>query len=452
LLVAILAPPAAALQSEATAYKPFRYDEDYRYLRDLTRRTDTWDPLKYIPLGFDPNTYLSLGGELRERAEYFSAPEFGLSGGGANTYLLHRLLVSGDLHVTEYCRAFVQFGNHLEAGKGKPLSPTDVDWLDLQQGFVDVRPPIADGLGLTLRAGRQEMAFGSQRLVAIREPPNIRRSFDGFRLFDTIGGIRIDAFATRPVLLKRGFFDDQANHRQAFWGVYSTVPVTPGFSVDLYYLGFDNERAHFGAVSGGEHRQSLGTRLFGTAAGWDWNFEGVGQFGAFSGQNIEAWTVASDTGYTLMGLPWAPRLGFKANIASGDHSPNDRTLSTFNPLFPKLGYFSEASLIAPSNFFDFRSSVAVAPTNNLTVSVGWDCLWRETTHDAVYTEPFTPVTGTAGHGGRSIGNQVSLDVNWQIDRHVEIKASYVHFTVGDALRQVNSHDVDFAMVSAAYKL
>jgi hypothetical protein len=35
-----------------------------------------------------------------------------------------------------------------------------------------------------------------------------------------------------------------------------------------------------------------------------------------------------------------------------------------------------------------------------------------------------------------------LDVDWQVDRHVEVKASYVH---------VGGRDVDFAMVSADYK-
>jgi hypothetical protein len=447
---AVLLPSSVMADCPASTYKPFRYDEDYRYLADPACRTDLWDPLKYIPLGTDPNTYLSFGGELRERAQYYSAPDFGLRG-GANSYLLHRLLLSTDLHVTEYFRAFVQLGNHMEVGKHEPLSPTDVDRLDLQQGFFDLRPPLVGDFNPTLRAGRQEMAYGSQRLVSVREPPNIRRSFDGFRLFDTIGDLRVDAFATRPVQLKQGVFDDQSNYKQAFWGVYSTVSVTRQLGVDLYYLGFNNELARFGTMSGDEHRQTFGTRIFGSAVGWDWNFEGVAQFGSFSGQDIRAWTVASDSGYTLTALPWLPRLGLKANIASGDHHPGGQTLGTFNPLFPKLGYFTEASLVSPSNFFDFQPSVTFIPADKVGVSIGWDFLWRETTSDAVYTEPFTPIPGTAGHGGRTIGNQVSLDVGWQVDRHIQVKASYVHFFVGNALQTVGGHDVDFAMASAAYK-
>jgi hypothetical protein len=33
------------------AYKLLRYEEDYSYLKDPSRRTDFWDPIKYIPLG-----------------------------------------------------------------------------------------------------------------------------------------------------------------------------------------------------------------------------------------------------------------------------------------------------------------------------------------------------------------------------------------------------------------
>ena len=98
-------PPAAG--DIPPPYKSLRFDENYLYLQDPARRGDVWDPLKYIPLASDPHTYLSLGGELRERGEYFSAPLFGLRGGGADAYLLHRLLLSGDLHITDNFRAFI---------------------------------------------------------------------------------------------------------------------------------------------------------------------------------------------------------------------------------------------------------------------------------------------------------------------------------------------------------
>jgi hypothetical protein len=37
--------------SGGPTYKLLRYDEDYSYLKDPDRRTDFWDPIKYIPIG-----------------------------------------------------------------------------------------------------------------------------------------------------------------------------------------------------------------------------------------------------------------------------------------------------------------------------------------------------------------------------------------------------------------
>ncbi len=52
--------------------------------------------------------------------------------------------------------------------------PTDRDDLDLHQTFADLRVPFSGSDELTLRAGRQEMAYGSQRLISVRESPNNR--------------------------------------------------------------------------------------------------------------------------------------------------------------------------------------------------------------------------------------------------------------------------------------
>ncbi len=105
--------------TEPPPYKSLRYDEDYRYLQDPTQQSDLWDPIKYIPLFDSPRTYLTLGGELRERFEYYSAPNFGLGGLRPDDYLLHRLLLHADLHIGDYLRTFVQFGDELQAGKAR---------------------------------------------------------------------------------------------------------------------------------------------------------------------------------------------------------------------------------------------------------------------------------------------------------------------------------------------
>jgi hypothetical protein len=433
-------------------YKLFRFEENYRYLQDPAKRTDIWDPIKYIPLSSDPGWFLSLGGELRERFEFYSHPNLGLQGQGPNGYLLHRLLLHADLHASDYFRAFVQVGNHLAPWKDA-AAPPYLDQLDFQQAFVDFRLPFGADRDPILRLGRQEMAYGSQRLVAIRDAPNVRRSFDGARLSGSIAGASVDAFVTRPVQHQAGIFDDTSDQRQAFWGVYATVPTSfvSGGKHDAYYLGFENKQARFAAGQGAERRQTIGSRWFGSAGGWDWDWEALGQFGTFADQIIRAWGVSTDTGYTFDPAGWKVRLGLKADIGSGDRNLQDATLGTLNPLFPKLAYFNQAAILGPSNVMNLQPTLSFAPKEKLQLTLGYGFLWRATTADAIYTGAGMPVAGTAGQPGRFTGRQFSVDLAWQLDRHIEIGLGYVHFDPAKVLQMAGGRDVDFTYLSAAYR-
>lgn len=448
-------PPAG--EKAPTAYKAQRSDEDYRYLRDPERRTDLWDRFKLIPLGRDPSTYVTLGGELRGRFESYHNPDFNFDGTEKrNTYLLRRTLLHADLHLGPSLRIFGQLGSSNGFGEAIPLGPTQEDRFDAQQGFVDLMLPLGAGRGsLTLRGGRQEMAFGSSRLVSVREGPNVRLSFDGARAFwrSEESGFRVDAFATRPVELREGIFEDRSNPRQAFWGVYATGPLAmlaPNLSADLYYLGYKRDRARFAQGTADERRHTFGTRLFGKAGNWDWDFEAAYQTGSFGRAEIGAFTIASETGYTFANLPWAPRLALKADIASGDARAGDAQLGTFNPLFPKLPYFTEATLNAPANLMDVYPSLTLAPSSGINLTVGWDFLWRHRTGDAFYLPPLVAIEGTVGEG-RFIGHQVQVLAQWQATRHLELRAAYTHFTAGKTIRKAGGRDVDFVLLSAAYK-
>src|SRR5262245_65981118 len=64
-------PVAASSPPSPPLFQPLRYDEDWSYLGDESRRSEWLDRLKYIPLN-ERGWYLSLGGEARIRSEYFS--------------------------------------------------------------------------------------------------------------------------------------------------------------------------------------------------------------------------------------------------------------------------------------------------------------------------------------------------------------------------------------------
>ena len=123
------APPAARGRlgpgSQATegsnleTYKLLRYDEDYSYLKDPSRRTDWLDVLKYIPLGDRDGYYLSLGGTARPRFEFNQNPFFGsapANSHGNNNDLVQRYLLHADLHLGPNIRFFGQLQSGFENG------------------------------------------------------------------------------------------------------------------------------------------------------------------------------------------------------------------------------------------------------------------------------------------------------------------------------------------------
>lgn len=435
---------AQSVTVKRPSYKPLRFEEDYRYLADPAAQKDVFDPVKYIPLGSDPDIYLSFGGEVRERYEGFvNNPLFGLNGLDSDQYILHRVLLHTKLQLTERFHAFVQLGHHRVWSKEGAVTGTEEDRSDVQQAFVDTAwsPNIKDRL--MLRVGRQEMYYGSQRLVSVREGPNIRAAFDAVRAIYDQDKKNLSVFASRPVEIDRGSFDDDSDDTQKFWGIYGVTPVDGGLNADLYYLGLDREEARFAQGTADEERHSIGTRLWGAVDVVDYNFELVYQFGTFGNGDIQAWTVASDTGYTLKETSWQPRFGLRADVASGDGSRSDNNLNTFNALFPKGSYFTENALIGPANFIDIHPYLTMKPVTQLTVTLGVDFLWRQDTDDAIYRQPNIPIAGTAGNNARYTGTQPYLLSTWQIDPHASLTATYVHFDAGDAIKELGGDDSEY---------
>jgi Alginate export len=440
---------AQVLRDPPTPYHFLRYEDASDDQQNPNWPSDFWEPLKFIPLDYEPDSYINFGGEDRERIEHFSEPFFGLTPRGATTYDMHRFLLQGDLHIGDAFRSFVQFGDELVTSPS--LSPpTDVNRLDLQQGFADLKTPVGADGNLTFRGGRQEITFGSSRLVDVREGPNIRLSFDGGRAMYEAPDLRVDAFVTRPIVPERGYFDDHADPGQAFWGLYGVMPVraVPGLHVDLYYLGLDRQNAIFDSGTAAETRHSLGTRLWGQSGAWDYDTEGVSQFGSFGARDIRAWTVASNTGYTIKGTWGEPRLGLQADAASGGGSGGP--LRSFDPLFPKYAYFTEASINAPINLLDLFPSVTVQPLPNFAITSGIDLLWRYSTHDAFYQPPGVPLVAGSANNKRFLGEQYNLHAEWQITAHVNVNAVYVHFFTEGFLKAARAQNIDYFGVWTSY--
>jgi hypothetical protein len=429
--------------------KPLRWEEDWGVLADPNLRTGWLDPLKYVPLGPDPDFYLGFGAQVRERYESNDAPRFGVGGSEGDGYLLHRLLVHGDLHLGEHVRVFAQVENALAPGKDT-LAPIDENDFDLRLAFADLMLP-AGGGDLTLRGGRQEIAFDIQRFVSVRDAANLRQAFDGGRAIWADEALTLTAFAAWPVVYDDDeAFDDDTSDDIAFAGVRGEArrPLGLPGEADLYYYRYEKEKSAIGGVTGDEERHVVGLRYAGKAAPVDWDLEVMGQLGSHAGRDIRAWAVGALGGYSFGDTPWTPRLGLQVDAASGDGDPGDGTLGTFNPLFPRVTYFSLAGYTGFSNLVHVKPSVTLYPGEGVSVLGGWGFLWRESERDAVYVQPFTPVPGTAAQGGHEIGNYLQGRAEWRVHEYLTLSVEGVHFEAGDAIRDAGGEDADFLAVES----
>ena len=128
---------SAWAENERPSFNQSRYKEDFQFLRDPSKRTEFFDPLKYIPLNNSESIYLTLGGETRQHFEFISNNNWGKGKQDDNGYYLQRYLLHGDLHVGERLRFFTQFMSGVETGREGGPRGVDKDTFDLNQGFFD---------------------------------------------------------------------------------------------------------------------------------------------------------------------------------------------------------------------------------------------------------------------------------------------------------------------------
>lgn len=415
------------------------YDEENRYFSNPDCRTEFLDRLKFIPLrGENEDYYLSFGIWIRERGEYVSNPDWASTPPG-NIYPMQRYFLHADLHLGERFRFFDELASSLENGRnGGPRPGVDEKQFYFHQGFFDLGLWRSGKDSLTLRAGRQEMALGSENLVSTRDGRNIRRSLNGFRLTWLSGEWTVDAFALRPTLDNAGIFNDPPDHTASFWGVYAVRPfrVLPQGNVDLYYMGLDSQNVPFdGKGSGREQRETIGTRLWGATEHWDYNDEFTFQWGWFGSDDIRAWAVSTETGYRFGSASLKPRFGTRAVAFSGDQNPSSRTLGTFNSIYEKGPYFSDAELFARRNLVALQPSAELNLSRTVSLTANLAFYWRESPRDGLYSIGNAVLVSGQKSTASYIASQASVQLRWRMNRNLTWFTEYSHFFPGEFLKQ-----------------
>lgn len=419
------------------------YNLDFRFLDDpVNTQFDFLDPIKRVHLG--DNWLFSTGGEVRDRyatiqnpALYNKKPRAGAD----DTFNLFRTRVYGDLWYRDRFRVFVEFITADSSPQAIPAASTDVEHNDFLNLFVELKLCTLDDRGVYARIGRQELLFGSQRLLSPSDWSNTRRTFQGVRGSWRNDRIEEDVFVVNPVVPdpnKVSSIDD----KQVFAGNWFKYRFNKDTSLDLYYLYLDNTnpgvaRGRYGAT-GAFDVNTVGGRLVGERNQFLWDFEGAVQFGGWANQSIWAGFGVAGLGYYFKNVPTAPTFWVYFDYASGDPDPNRTNVHrTFSTLFPfGHSYYAGLDAIGRQNINDLHLEYAMFPAKWVRATLGYHVLALDRARDALYNSSGGVVRqDLTGKAGKDVGEAISTGVQFHLDNHQIFFVGYSHLFGGRFIRQ-----------------
>lgn len=408
-----------------------RYNDNFDNLRSDSINKKGFDKLKHIKI--NKNIHVSLGGDLREQFQYFHNQNFGDGLSTNNSRLWHRLMLHSNIEIGKSVRLFTQLGSTFRFFNSNPLTPEiEENQLSLHQVFIE-RKYNSKWL---FRIGRQELFYGNHRLLTFREGPNTRLTFDGAIVKYNTSKLKVDLMALSPVISKKGIFDDTSFNDYVF-GVYLTEKIIPNkLILDYYFLDFISERRKYNYVSGKEHRQIVGARIFSENPQFNYEAEATYQFGNFNSNTINAYALSADLNYLLSSKKVI--VGIGTNYISGDNNPNDKKLNTYNLLFSKPQYGLTAP-IGATNVITINPYFKLKGINKLNVYAGAYFLWRQSENDGIYTPgaiETRPTPWLLNHlKEKEIGKLLVLETNYKINTHISFSLDASYFSAGNFIKQ-----------------
>ena len=350
---------------------------------------------------------------------------------------------------------------------------------------------------LTVKVGRQELAYGDQRLLGPALWLNAPHTFDAIKVRYQDSFFGVDLFAANLVYTRSDHFNE-SNPQDTLSGAYFDFPGLSKDNVVEAYLfartvardivtdDWSDVPAPF-RFTAPQDIYTLGYRTKskpGTLGSWDYGIEAMYQFGdrtaVFPATTVaaaekaprldqSAWAFILQGGYTWKDTIWTPRLALIASCASGDHNSTDTNSQTFMNLLPSNhGLYGAMDLSSLQNIEDYRLSFTAKPYATTSLALDVHQQYLENTHDYWYNVAGVPraTPGAAPGSGRGfglnpayssdLGQEIDFIAGWTVTRGLLLEAGAGHFFRGEyvkeSLRAVGSKDANFGYLQATLNL
>ena len=307
------------------------------------------------------------------------------------------------------------------------------------------------------RLGRQEMAFGDQRLVGHANWLNSGRSFDAARVTVRSKAAQVDLFAASVVRILDDELDKSGNGNR-FAGAYVTSGrILPQGTAEPYVFWRRdvNQRAETGVLDTLQ-QVTTGARLVGKLpARLDYNVEMDLQRGSLGPDSVRAWAGHWQIRGTLA-RPQGPHVTAEYNYASGDADPADGIRGTFDQLYPTAhDKYGLADQVGWRNIHHVRIGFDITPIKATPITVNYHSYWLAERRDALYCgERRTAARVSRGAPASTrVGQEIDVQVARAADAHLALAAGYSHLVAGPFLKQATpgaSYSGPFVMVTYVF--
>lgn len=375
---------------------------------------------------------ISVGGEVRVRSEtqINYAPFTG--GVDDDSFVLLRVRPHLDVRPVEglrifiqpqFSRAFAQEESTIANTNDEPggTVPNANNVFDLHQGFLEFSK--IGGSIVTLTLGRQELAYGDERLIGAFNWNNVGRTFDAAKVRLGWESVWVDGFFT---------WNERVAGNEYFGGLYSGWKISDTMALDTYGLLLRDNDGDGSAVITGLTLATVGGRFVGTCLEEriDYGLEAAVQFGKTHPNTHLAYAGHGRFGYTFIDTAWKPRLGIEYNHASGN-DPGTARVERFNNLFPtnhdKYGYIDFASL---RNLHDIVASTSVKPLEGVQLKLDYHLFLLPEPADGMFRATGAQLRAGAAGASHLAGHEVDFLAKYKWNKWANFLAGYSLFKGG----------------------
>jgi Alginate export len=447
-------PPAFPYVRNGLDRTPF-FEYSFAYLdRPDNTEHHFLDPLKRIHLG--DNWLLGFGGEFRVRTVNETDYQGNKAGIDSNVQTTRARLYA-DLWYRDIFRVYAEGIDARVYNIDVPPSANDQNHFDLLNMFIQVKTPwfeLGKGDFAYLRIGRQELVYGSLRLISTSDFSNAHNTFQGVKFLSHGQKYDFDVFVVQPIIHDVNHFDS-VDDKRTFSVAWFTYRPVEGQVIDLYNLDLSDGNLNATGrkgIKGGFNLNTIGSRYYGTAQGFMWDFEGGVQFGEWVNQAAVAGFYTLDAGYAFKNLPLLPQFWVGYDWASGGND-TVQTHHTFNQLFPSThNYLGQADIVGRQNIQDISCQFAFFPTYWWTAYIQFHDFHLANDTDALYNKSGNAIRQDAsGRSGGDVGRELDLFSNFHLSNHMDLQTGYSHFYGGRFMAATGKKDIDFYYIQYNYR-